>query len=73
MIVYYINNPNGQNYQIINYYVDGAIPLTAGDKIADYIRQNWPWLTGVGVGVVAVTIGSIVVAVIIKRKKVVAT
>lgn len=73
MPVYYIENPNGQNYQVINYYVEGATPLTTGDKVSEYLRNNWPWIVGTGVGVVAIAGGSTVTAIMLKRKKMGAT
>ncbi len=61
MLVYYLDHPVGITYQVINYYVEGAVPH---GRAAIFFQDNWQVISGVGGGVlggVAIITGAVLI------------
>ncbi|HUT79784.1 MAG TPA: VCBS repeat-containing protein [Candidatus Bathyarchaeia archaeon] len=68
IFIYYATHSDGFTYQVINYYVEGAIPYYPA-KINLFFVNNWEWLTGVGGGVLGLAIIIPTSVALVKRGK----
>lgn len=69
MIVYYQDHPDGSTYQVINYYVEGAIPIDLKKKVGFFFQENWPWVAGIGGGLIGLTTVTFSVIAAVKHGK----
>jgi len=66
LLVYYLDHPSGCTYQVINYYVEGAVPY---NLVEVFFQDNWQLLTYVGSGIAGLAIISTITIVVVKRRK----
>jgi len=66
LLVYYLDHPSGCTYQVINYYVEGAVPY---NLVGVFFYDNWQLLTYVGSGIAGLAIVSTITIVVVKRRK----